>query len=138
MATIVAFLSQQDILIFFSKLLPAFYSLYRTQGHVIKEEVKAHPVVTRLFRGAAMPKIFFNANALPMQCPPKPWAHWNAGGYLVVNTDMLRLPPQATQQIQRLSDIGLPSLYPSFDSLNQLASIPWTVNQSVIIIASKK
>ncbi|XP_044740282.1 DNA-directed RNA polymerase, mitochondrial [Chrysoperla carnea] len=116
-----------------SKLLPAFYTLFRTQGHIVKEEIKAHPVITRLFQGAALPQITFHASLLPMYCPPKPWVDYNGGGYLVTHTDMLRLPPQATQQIERVTQHSdKTQLYPSFDSLNQLGAVPWCVNEPIL------
>lgn len=55
--------------------------------------------------------------------------------YNVVFTILLfRLPQQAILQWHRLEQTPKQELYPSFDALNQLASIPWTINKPVIII----
>lgn len=90
-------------------------------------------MITRLFQGAALPQITFHASLLPMYCPPKPWVDNNGGGYLVIHTDMLRLPPQATQQIERVNQHSdKTQLYPSFDSLNQLGAVPWCVNEPIL------
>lgn len=113
-------------------LLPAFYTLFRTQGRILKEEVKPHPMLARLFRGAAQENLVFEVTTLPMLCPPLPWTYITSGGYLVAKTDLIRLPHQATQQWQILKKTPVQQLYPVFDSLNQLATIPWTVNEPIL------
>jgi hypothetical protein len=42
-----------------------------------------------------------------------------------------RLPQQAAQQWHILKKTPVQQLYPSLDSLNQLGSVPWMVNESV-------
>lgn len=54
-------------------LLPAFYTLFRNQGRIVKEEVKPHPVLSKLFRGSRQETLTFEANTIPMFCPPQPW-----------------------------------------------------------------
>lgn len=74
----------------FRHLLPAFYTLFRTQGRFLKEEVKPHPILARLFRGAAQEDLVFEVAAVPMLCPPLPWTSVTIGGYLLAKADLIR------------------------------------------------
>jgi DNA-directed RNA polymerase len=56
----------------------------------LKEEVKPHPVLARLFRGAAQEDLVFEAATVPMLCPPLPWTSVGSGGYLIAKTDLIR------------------------------------------------
>jgi DNA-directed RNA polymerase, mitochondrial len=114
-----------------ANLLPAFYTLFRNHGKMVKEEVKPHPVLTRLYRSSQEETITFDANLVPMLCPPIPWSTCKNGGYLTAKSELVRLPHQAFQQLTRLDEMRPEDLYPSLDSLNQLASIPWNVNTDV-------
>ncbi|EFA08534.1 DNA-directed RNA polymerase, mitochondrial [Tribolium castaneum] len=111
---------------------PAFYTVFRTQGRVLKEEVKPHPVLARLFRASMPETLTFPANELPMFCPPVPWTCVDNGGYLIVPCEVVRLPPQATSQKQRLYQSEVQQLYPPLDALNQLAAVAWKVNTDVL------
>nr|CAD7424016.1 unnamed protein product [Timema monikensis] len=71
-------------------LLPAFYTLFRHQGHMLKEEVKPHPVLARLFRGAAQEELIFDVTNVPMLTPPLPWSSVNSGGYLLARANLIR------------------------------------------------
>lgn len=51
---------------------------------------------------------------------------------------MFRLPQQAILQLHRLEQTPKQELYPAFDALNQLASIPWTINKPVIFVYLNK
>jgi len=46
---------------------------------------------------------------------------------------LCRLPQQAILQWHRLEQTPKQELYPALDALNQLASIPWTINKPVNI-----
>uniref|UniRef100_A0A1L8DGQ1 DNA-directed RNA polymerase n=2 Tax=Nyssomyia neivai TaxID=330878 RepID=A0A1L8DGQ1_9DIPT len=113
-------------------LSPAFFTLYRNQGRTMKEEVKPHPVLSKLFRGAQQETLTFDVNLVPMMCPPQPWNTPNQGGYLVTKSELIRLPHQAHQQWARISDASPRDIYPALDSLNQLAAVPWTVSGEVL------
>ncbi|XP_059618016.1 DNA-directed RNA polymerase, mitochondrial [Phlebotomus argentipes] len=113
-------------------LSPAFFTLYRSQGRHMKEEVKPHPVLSKLFRGSQQETLTFDTNLVPMVCPPQPWSTPNQGGYLVTKSDLIRLPHQAHQQWSRINESSPKDIYPALDSLNQLASVPWSVNGAVL------
>ena len=113
---------------------PAFYSLFRQQGKLIREEIKPHPVLCKLWRESQQEKFFFPINLVPMYCPPLPWSSMTNGGYLIAHSDLIRLPKQAGQQLKRLKETPTVNLYPSLDSLNMLATVPWRVNQFIFNI----
>lgn len=115
-----------------SNLMPAFYTLFRNQGRLMKEEVKPHPVLARLLRASRQQTLTFDSNLVPMLCPPQPWSTPFNGGYLLNKSELIRLPHQAVQQWQRIKDANPQDLYPALDSLNQLASIPWRVNTDIL------
>lgn len=113
-------------------LMSAFYTLYRNHGRIVKEELKPHPVLSKLYRGSQQETLTFDANMVPMVCPPQPWSTPTNGGYLVIKSDIIRLPHQAIQQWTRINEAPVEQLYPALDSLNQLASIPWKVNTQLL------
>lgn len=115
-----------------SNMMPAFYTLFRNQGRLMKEEVKPHPVLARLLRASQQQTLTFDSNLVPMLCPPQPWSTPHNGGYLLNKSELIRLPHQAVQQWQRINDANPQDLYPALDSLNQLASIPWRVNKDIL------
>ncbi|KRF82011.1 uncharacterized protein Dvir_GJ17831, isoform B [Drosophila virilis] len=113
-------------------LLPAFYTLFRNQGRLVKEEVKPHPVLSRLLRASRQQTLTFDSNLVPMLCPPQPWSTPQNGGYLLNKSELIRLPHQAVQQWERIRAANPQHLYPALDSLNQLASVPWRVNTQLL------
>ncbi|GJQ79965.1 hypothetical protein Trydic_g9443 [Trypoxylus dichotomus] len=112
--------------------IAAFYTIFRHYGRIVKEEVKPHPILSKLYRASAQETLKFPAYQVPMTCPPIPWLSLNVGGYLVTPTEFVRLPHQAVTQKQRLQDSPIEQLYPSFDALNQLAAVPWKVNRRIL------
>ncbi|KAK4874106.1 hypothetical protein RN001_013466 [Aquatica leii] len=112
--------------------LPCFYTIFRTQGLYVKEEVKPHPVLSKLHRASVPETLTFFANEVPMMCPPVPWSSVSTGGYMLAPCELMRLPSQAVSQKQRLKEAHPSQIYPALDSLNQLASVPWKVNTQVL------
>lgn len=70
--------------------LPAFYSLFRHESKLSLEEVKPHPVLSRLYKGACSPHLYFSVTDLPMLSPPLPWNAPSSGGYLIARTSLIR------------------------------------------------
>ncbi|XP_036320610.1 DNA-directed RNA polymerase, mitochondrial, partial [Rhagoletis pomonella] len=118
-------------------VLPAFYTLFRNQGRLVKEEVKPHPVLARLLRTSRQQTLTFDSNLVPMLCPPQPWSTPNNGGYLLHKSDLIRLPHQAVQQWERINSVIPQHIYPALDSLNQLSSVGWRVNTEVLDVVIK-
>ncbi|XP_022917116.2 DNA-directed RNA polymerase, mitochondrial [Onthophagus taurus] len=117
--------------------LPAFYTVFRHQGRIVNEEVKPHPVLSRLHRASMPETLTFPASEVPMRCPPLPWSNLTTGGYLVAPTEFVRLPLTAQAQKERLENSDVRQLYPSFDALNQLAAVPWRVNGKILDLILK-
>lgn len=69
-----------------------------------------------------------------MLCPPQPWSTPQNGGYLLARSDLIRLPTQAHQQLERIARTDPVHMYPSLDSLNQLSAVAWRVNTAVLDI----
>lgn len=113
-------------------LMPAFYTLFRNHGRKVKEELKPHPILSKLYRGSQQQNLVFESNMVPMMCPPQPWSTPQNGGYIITKADLIRLPHQAVQQLSRVNETPIEKLYPALDSLNQLASIPWKVNSQLL------
>lgn len=78
------------VLYYCSHCLPAFYTLYRSQGKLSKEEIKPHPILARLFRGAAQEHLVFPSQSVPMLCPPVPWTSIKHGGNVILSTEIIR------------------------------------------------
>lgn len=114
--------------------LPAFYALFRNHGRLVKEEIKPHPVLARLYRGAQQQTLTFDTNMVPMLCPPQPWSSPKTGGYLLMKSELIRLPQQAFLQWERIGSLPENQMYPVLDSINQLSTIPWKVNESLLDI----
>ncbi|KAK9883720.1 hypothetical protein WA026_001908 [Henosepilachna vigintioctopunctata] len=119
------------------KYLPAFYTIFRSQGRLTKEEVKPHPILAKLYRASVPETLTFSINEVPMICPPVPWTSVQNGGYLITPSDVIRLPNYAVSQKQKLENTNTQKLYPSFDSLNQLAAVPWKVNKQILEVILK-
>lgn len=117
-----------------AKLVPAFYALYRYETKIAKEQIKPHPVLVKLFRKSQQNLLNFDINLIPMLCPPQPWSTPVNGGYILAKSELIRLPNQAHQQTERISNTEPKDIYPTLDSLNQLASIPWRINGTVLDI----
>ncbi|VVC37456.1 DNA-directed RNA polymerase, N-terminal,Pentatricopeptide repeat,DNA-directed RNA [Cinara cedri] len=113
-------------------LLPAFYTVFRGQGQHVKQEIKPHPILSKLFQASKPDDLMFDVSLIPMLSPPIPWTSINFGGYIVAKADLIRLPQQAILQWYRLEQTPKQELYPALDALNQLASIPWTINKPVL------
>ncbi|EDS26609.1 DNA-directed RNA polymerase, mitochondrial [Culex quinquefasciatus] len=114
------------------KLVPAFYSLFRYEAKVAKEQIKPHPVLIKLYRNSQQDSLKFDINLVPMLCPPQPWSTAVNGGYILAKSDLIRLPQQAHQQSERIAEASPQDMYPTLDALNQLGSIPWKINDEVL------
>ncbi|XP_060878256.1 DNA-directed RNA polymerase, mitochondrial [Metopolophium dirhodum] len=113
-------------------LLPAFYTVFRGQCQHVKQEIKPHPILSKLYQLSEPNDLIFDVTMIPMLSPPVPWTSINSGGYIAAKADLIRLPQQAILQWHRLEQTPKQELYPALDALNQLASIPWTINKPVL------
>ncbi|XP_033208635.1 DNA-directed RNA polymerase, mitochondrial isoform X2 [Belonocnema kinseyi] len=117
--------------------VPAFYVVFRHKFKFLKEEIKPHPGLTKLYRDSQPEFLRFDANLVPSLSPPKPWSSAQHGGYLITKSSLIRVPTGAVQQTKRLNEIPSKNIFPALDCLNQLGTIPWRVNISILDVALK-
>lgn len=114
------------------KKLPAVYKVHRPWGRMVRLELKPHPVLARVWAGAASAGLRMRAALTPTAAPPAPWANTQRGAYLVTPTPLVRMPFYVMSQWKRLESAPAESLYPVLDSLNQLGEVPWVINKPIL------
>ncbi|KAM7249213.1 hypothetical protein ACFE04_019801 [Oxalis oulophora] len=112
----------------------AFNELPRTHGKFIREEIKPHPLVGKIYRKACLDDLCFNIELLPTVSPPVPWVSLNQGGYLVRRAEFVRLYDAMANALPTAEN---KQLLPVFDSLNQLSAVPWRINTSILDLMIK-
>ncbi|XP_076753141.1 mitochondrial RNA polymerase [Xylocopa sonorina] len=117
--------------------IPAFYTLFRNRGIYLSEQIKPHPFVSKLYKETHLETLTFNSLLLPSYGPPNPWISIYSGGYLITKTDFIRIPDYTEQPWRLLQNTPSKQLFPIFDSLNQLSSIPWRINTAILDIIIK-
>ncbi|KAL4141406.1 hypothetical protein QTP88_004049 [Uroleucon formosanum] len=71
-------------------LLPAFYTVFRGQCQHVKQEIKPHPVLSKLYQLSEPNDLIFDVTMIPMLSPPVPWTSINSGGYIAAKADLIR------------------------------------------------
>ncbi|XP_060819906.1 DNA-directed RNA polymerase, mitochondrial isoform X2 [Bombus pascuorum] len=117
--------------------IPAFYTLFRNKGNYLSEQIKPHPLVAKLYRNIHLETLTFESLLLPSCSPPNPWVSIYLGGYLIAKTDFIRLSKDSNDLPHKLKNTEPEQLFPIFDSLNQLSSIPWKINTAILDIIIK-
>ncbi|XP_070207362.1 DNA-directed RNA polymerase, mitochondrial-like [Littorina saxatilis] len=116
-------------------LVPAFYTIYRNYSYQTFEEIKPHPVLVKLFRGAELDELTFEAGYLPMLVPPVPWISTTHGGYLLSAVRLVRIPMQAQAQTEKVQEtVATSQLSTVLDSINTLSACAWVINAPVLDI----
>ena len=91
-----------------------------------------HPTVSHFFTHIPQNELEFNATELPCLTPPLPWLSPLVGGYLLNQTDFVRLPVSANEQEDRLRALSMEKIGGLLDSINVLNSCPWKINTGVL------
>lgn len=115
----------------------AIYSVFRNRDLKSREEIRLHPTLVTLFRESNQESIHFNANEVPMLCPCVPWTSIDSGGYLMSEVNLIRLSPECNKQVKMIRDAPPQQMYPTFDTLNSLGSVPWRINTRILDLAIK-
>lgn len=71
-------------------LLPAFYTIFRGQCQYVKQEIKPHPILSKLYRISEPENLIFDVTMIPMLSPPVPWTSTNSGGYIAAKAELIR------------------------------------------------
>ncbi|EZA54613.1 DNA-directed RNA polymerase, mitochondrial [Ooceraea biroi] len=115
--------------------IPAFYLLFRNKGNAfLTEEIKPHPQLHRLYKDADPETLIFDTVLLPTYVPPRPWVDIKAGGFLLSKTNFIRDVYTRMTPVHLLRNTPTQELYPAFDCLNQLGTIPWKINEPMLDI----
>ncbi|XP_012535388.1 DNA-directed RNA polymerase, mitochondrial isoform X2 [Monomorium pharaonis] len=110
--------------------IPAFYLLYRPHSKYLKQEIKPHPHLHKIYKDSHPETLSFETDTLPMLCLPRPWVNENTGGYLHSKVSVVRdFDVRLSRQLKNTKQ-----LYPALDCLNQLGSVPWQINKFVLDI----
>ncbi|XP_071557732.1 DNA-directed RNA polymerase, mitochondrial [Temnothorax nylanderi] len=113
--------------------IPAFYLLFRLHSNkFLMEEIKPHPYLHRFYKDSHPEILSFDTISLPTCSLPRPWVDVNTGGYLLSKVPFVRDPYMKPSRLLRSTSTK--QLYPAFDCLNQLGSIPWRINVPVLDI----
>ncbi|KAK9307504.1 hypothetical protein QLX08_002136 [Tetragonisca angustula] len=116
--------------------IPAFYTLFRNKETYLSEEIKPHPLVVKLYKTTHLETLTFDTLFFPSYGPPNPWISIYSGGYLITKTDFMRVGGDSNS-LCHLKITDSEQLFPIFDSLNQLSSIPWKINTAILDIVIK-
>ncbi|UJR09606.1 hypothetical protein I4U23_013841 [Adineta vaga] len=108
------------------------YVVYRTPGSFTEKQIKIHPTVIHFFSHIPQTELEFDCTELPSFVPPLPWLSSTTGGYLLNQTDFVRLPISAGQQDARLRSLPIEKIGGLLDSINVLNSCPWKINTGVL------
>lgn len=94
--------------------------------------IKVHPSVINFFSNIPQTELEFDCTELPCFVPPLPWLSCTTGGYLLNQTDFVRLPTSAGEQDARLRSLPVEKIGGLLDSINVLNSCPWKINTDVL------
>lgn len=106
--------------------VPIFFTMYKTVGSKIFEEMRVHPAFLRIFRAVCTNELRFEASVLPMVVPPMPWINTQCGGYLITDTTFIR------DAAFTLKHVPMKQLHPSVDAINYLSLQPWKINHKIL------
>jgi len=70
-----------------------------------------------------------------MFSPSLPWHTVTTGGYLSRSVKLVRVSTRFHDQNERMKSNPYQYLYPSFDALNVLGSVPWAINGRILDLA---
>ncbi|XP_034243849.1 DNA-directed RNA polymerase, mitochondrial [Thrips palmi] len=116
-------------------MVPALYVVFRKSTRGYQKQLKMHPSVHHVFPNKMQPFLKMNPYELPMLCPPRPWTSATNGVYSL-STPLFQRHPETRIGAEALEEnyLSVPTeqLYPSLDSLNQLGSVPWKINNPVL------
>jgi len=56
----------------------------------VKQEIKPHPVLSKLYQSSQPSDLVFDVTMIPMLSPPVPWTSINSGGYIAAKADLIR------------------------------------------------
>ncbi|KAG8519208.1 DNA-directed RNA polymerase, mitochondrial, partial [Galemys pyrenaicus] len=112
--------------------IPVLYHAYSFRSYRQIGILKPHPAFMQLVEAAAERTLTFEANEMPMLCPPLPWMSPHSGAFLLSPTKLMRSMEGTTQHQRLLDSCPPPSLHGALDALTQLGNCAWRVNGTVL------
>lgn len=79
-----------DLLLFYRNYLPLFYNVFRGKAMLQRQEIKPHPIISRLIRASMPETLRMESVLVPSMSPPLPWTGIMEGGYLLSKTFIVR------------------------------------------------
>jgi DNA-directed RNA polymerase len=109
------------------KPVPVIFSFYKTDKQKVREEVRPHPIFSRLQKSICGSELIFDVAELPMLCPPLPWISPSTGGYLIMPTPFVReFHHSSTKSVPVKQFVAV------MDAMNSLQLQPWIVNKRIL------
>ncbi|XP_060037415.1 DNA-directed RNA polymerase, mitochondrial [Erinaceus europaeus] len=115
-----------------ARSVPVLYHAYAFRSFRQIGVLKPHPAFVELLEVAAERTLTFDANQVPMRCPPLPWLSPHMGGYLLSTTKLMRSVETTTQHQHLLAACAPGELHGALDTLTQLGNCAWRVNGPVL------
>uniref|UniRef100_A0A4W3HZ33 DNA-directed RNA polymerase n=1 Tax=Callorhinchus milii TaxID=7868 RepID=A0A4W3HZ33_CALMI len=115
-----------------NRYIPVLYHMYTFRSNKQIGFIKPHPILTQILAEAAETTLSFDSYVMPMVCPPIPWISPSFGAYTLTPTKLMRCLDGAVQHQLLLEKSQSSDLHAVLDSLNQLGSCAWKINQPVL------
>ncbi|KAM5192630.1 DNA-directed RNA polymerase, mitochondrial isoform 2-T2 [Mantella aurantiaca] len=113
--------------------------LYKEYCKLLSKEgkiglIKPHPIYNQILLDAEETLLTFEASVMPMKCPPIPWVSSQCSPYLLSSAQLMRCGEGAVQHQLLLEKCPPGQLFPVLDSINQLGTSAWRINQPILDI----
>ncbi|XP_077331751.1 DNA-directed RNA polymerase, mitochondrial isoform X2 [Lithobates pipiens] len=116
------------------KLIPVLYHMYSFRSTHQIGLIKPHPIYSQILLDAEYTLLTFDVTVMPMRCPPLPWTSVKRSPFLLSPTQLMRCSEGAVQHRLLLEKCPQGQLFPVLDSVNQLGTCAWRINQPVLDI----
>ena len=104
--------------------VPAIYRVQRLREKGTSFEIRAHPILSKLFEMKPSDNLALHSSTVPMLVPPLPWSAPDRGGFMIRPSVFCRLP-QNDLSDKQLNDYSerQRDAHPVFDALNVLGKL---------------
>ncbi|XP_054980950.1 DNA-directed RNA polymerase, mitochondrial isoform X2 [Sorex araneus] len=112
--------------------VPVLYHAYSFRSFRQIGILKPHPAFIELREAAAERMLTFEANEVPMLCPPLPWTSPHMGAFLLSPTKLMRSMEGVSQHLHLLDSCPPQDLHGALDTVTQLGNCAWRVRGPVL------
>lgn len=114
------------------KSIPVLYHAYSFRSFRQIGILKPHPSFTELRERASEGMLSFDANEVPMLCPPLPWTSPHMGAFLLSPTKLMRSMEGIPQHLNLLDSCPPQDLHGALDTVTQLGNVAWRVRGTLL------